>query len=131
MRGDRVSGSDAIRRYKELADGNTEAVRRLREHNRAVAEKLRTRLAEVDRELAEAIERERVARLAVRLHWESAVESLWAEKWLPLEPEPDPAPPPPGMDTLRADAEVARTYDILREALRKPALLPRRQQHDN
>jgi hypothetical protein len=121
---------DAVRRYKELADQNTEAVRRMQEHNRALAERLRVRLDEVDVELAQAIERERMARMSVRLHWEHAVEMLWEERWLKeVGPQPDPTPPPPGMDILRADAEVSRTSEALREALRKPALLPRRQ-HD-
>lgn len=125
-----LNGNDAVRRYKALADVNTEAVRQMREHDRAVAKKLRARLAEVDQALAEATERERVARMAVRLHWEAAVEALWNERWLPVGPPPDPITPPPGMDTIQADAEVSRTYEALREALRKPALLPRRQQYD-
>jgi hypothetical protein len=122
---------DAVHRYKQLAEQNTEAVRHMREHNRKVAERLRARLTEVDRELAEATERERVARMGVRLHWEAAVEALWSERWLQVGPQPDPVEPPPGLDMLRADADVGRTYDALREALLKPTLLPRRQQHDD
>lgn len=126
-----LNGNDAVRRFKELADVNTEAVRQMREHNRAVAETLRARLADVDRRLAEATERERVARMAVRLHWEAAVDALWSEKWLQVGPPPDPTTPPPGMDTVMADSEVSRTYEALRDALRKPALLPRRERHDD
>lgn len=126
-----MNGGDAVRRYKELADLNTESVLRMREHNRTVADELRTRLAEVDKLLAEATERERVARMAVRLHWESAVEALWNERWLQVGPQPEPTAPPPGVAASVADAEVGRTYEALKEALRKPALLPRRQQHDD
>ncbi|HEX4722491.1 MAG TPA: hypothetical protein VH333_08255 [Pseudonocardiaceae bacterium] len=127
-----MNGGDAVRRYKELADLNTDAVLRMREHDRTVADELRARLAEVDRLLAEATARERVARMAVRLHWESAVEALWNEKWLRVGPQPGPTtPPPPGLSASMADAEVGRTYEALKEALRKPALLPRRQQHDD
>jgi len=126
-----LNGNDAVRRYKELADVNTEAVRQMREHNRAVAETLRAKLADVDKRLAEATERERVARMAVRLHWEAAVDALWGERWLQVGPQPDPTTPPPGVDTLLADSEVGRTYDALRDALRKPALLPRRDRHDD
>jgi hypothetical protein len=126
-----MNGGDTVRRYKELADLNTEAVRRMREHNRAVAEELRERLAEVDRKLAQATERERVARMVVRLHWESAVEALWNEKWLQVGPQPGPTTPPPGVTAAVADADVGRTYEALKEALRKPALLPRRPQHDD
>lgn len=122
---------DAVQRYKELAGYNTEAVRRMRDRDRAVAEELRKRLADVDQALAEATERERVARMSVRLHWEAAVEALWNEKWLEEVPaHPQPAEPTPGLDTLAADAEVNRTYEALREALRKPALLPRRSNQD-
>lgn len=126
-----LNGNDAVRRYKELADVNTEAVRQMREHNRAVAETLRARLADVDKRLAEAIQRERMARMAVRLHWEAAVDALWGERWLQVGPQPDPTTPPPGVDTILADSEVSRTYEALREALRKPALLPRRERHDD
>jgi hypothetical protein len=72
-----------------------------------------------------------VARLAVRLHWEAATEALWNEKWLHVGPPPSPTTPPPGMTTVQADAEVSRTYEALRAALRKPALLPRRQPRDD
>lgn len=126
-----LNGNDAVRAYKELADVNTEAVARMREYNRTIAEELRTRLADVDRRLAKAAERERVARMAIRLHWESAVEALWGERWLQPGPQPDPIEPPAGLDAAKADTEVGRTYDALRDALRKPALLPRRQSHDD
>jgi hypothetical protein len=126
-----VNGGDAVRRYKELADLNTDAVRHMRERDRAVAEKLQAQLVEVDRALADAIDRERMARMSIRLHWESAVEALWDERWLQVGPQPDPITPPDGMDMTRADTEVDRTYNALRDALRKPALLSRRQQHDD
>jgi hypothetical protein len=118
---------DAVRRYKELADLNTAAVLRMREYNQEVVKKLNVRLAEVDEELARAIEREWLVRFTVRLNWENAVDSLWSERWLQVGPQPGPAVPAPGMDMARADAEVSRTFEALQEALRKPALLPRRQ----
>jgi len=122
---------DAVRRYKELADLNTEAVRRMREHNRAISEQLQVQLADLENRLAIASEREQMARLAVRLHWEEASHALWSERWLKeVGPMPAAAIPPHGMDMLQADIEVSRTLDALREALRKPALLPRRQHDD-
>jgi hypothetical protein len=121
---------DAVRRYKELADRNTEAVQRMREHDHTVAERLRVRLAEVEERLSLAIERERMARFTLRVNWENAVDMLWPERWLQVGPPPDPATPAPGLDMHRADVEVSRTFDALREALRKPALLPRRQHED-
>lgn len=123
--------SEAARRYKELAERNTEAVRRMQQHDRTVAEELRRRLGEADRELAEATAREWASRVGVRLHWESATEVLWDERWLPIGPQPDPVEPPPGMTVDVADAEVGRTYDQLRDALRKQALLPRRQRQSD
>jgi hypothetical protein len=128
-----VVNGDAARRYKELAGLNTEAVRRMRERDRAVADELRAKLGEVEKALAEATARERVSKVGVRLHWESAAESLWAERWLQVGPQPEPTPPPPG-STLTADvadAEVGRTYDALRDALRKAGLLPRRHRQDD
>jgi hypothetical protein len=124
-----VSSLDAVRRYKELADLNTEAVRRMREHDRAVSDELRKQLGDADKALAEAIARERVSKVSVRLHWESAAEALWGERWLRIGSQPDPVPPafglpPDAADT--ADAEVGRTYDALRDALRKAGLLQRR-----
>lgn len=119
---------EAARRYKELADGNTEAVRRMREHDREVAEQLRRRLGETEQALAAAVARERVSKLAVRLHWESAAELLWGERWLRIGDRPEPVVPaeltPEAAE--RADAEVGRTYDALRDAVRKPTVLPRR-----
>jgi hypothetical protein len=121
--------SDAVRRYKDLADRNTEAVRRMRERDRAVSEELRKQLGDADQALAEAIARERVSKVSVRLHWESAAESLWGERWLRIGSQPDPMVPghylPPDAADA-ADAEVGRTYDALRDALRKAGLLPRR-----
>jgi hypothetical protein len=124
---------DAARRYKDLADLNTDAVRRMREHDRAVTEELRTTLADADKALAEAVARERVSRLSVRLHWESAAEALWAERWLQIGDEPEPIAPPSTVTPAAADAadaEVGRTYDALRDALRKQGIIPRRQRTD-
>ncbi|HEY3606854.1 MAG TPA: hypothetical protein VGL06_05105 [Pseudonocardiaceae bacterium] len=121
---------DAVRRYKELADVNTEAVRHMQEHNRQVVEQLLVRLADVELRLAMAIEREQMGRFTVRVNWENAVDMLWPERWLHVGSQPDATTPPPGMDTHQADTEVSRAFDALREALRKPALLPRRQHDD-
>lgn len=122
---------ESARRYKELAERNTEAVRRMQQHDREVAEALRGRLAEADRQLAEATAREWASRVGVRLHWESVTEALWGERWLQIGPQPDPVEPPPGVTADAADAEVGRAYDLLREALRKQALLSRRQRPDH
>lgn len=125
---------DAARRYKELADLNTDAVQRMRERDREVSEELRRTLGDVDKALAEAVARERVSRLSVRLHWESAAEALWAERWLQIGQQPEPIEPPRTVTpdaADAADAEVGRTYDALRDALRKQSIIHRRHRSDS
>jgi hypothetical protein len=121
---------EAVRRYKELADRNTDAVRRMREHDRAVAEQLRKQLGAADLALFQSFARERMSTVTVRMHWDSVVETLWAERWLSIGPPPDPIPPPPGMTPDQADAEVERTYDALRDALGTPGVLSRLRRQD-
>jgi hypothetical protein len=116
---------DATRRYKDVAGLNTEALDRMRETDRGLVDKLEQQVLVTERALAEVSERERVARMGVELHWEAAMEELWAERWLTIEPMPQPAKPAPPMDPLECDAEVGRTYEALHEALRKPTMLPR------
>lgn len=122
---------DAVRRYKELADQNTEAVRSMREQNRTLADGLRKRFAEVDRALTDANARSDMARGAVRNHWESVSEALWGERWLQIGRFPEPAAPVEGNNARKADTELGRTYDALLDALRKPALLPRKQREEH
>ena len=116
---------DAARQYKDVAGLNTAAVERMREADRALVDKLAQQVLAAERALAEVSERERVARMGVELHWEAAMEELWAERWLTIEPMPQPAVPAPPMNPLECDAEVGRTYEALHEALRKPSMLPR------
>jgi hypothetical protein len=117
---------EAAARYKEIAGLNTEAVERMREADRALVDKLERRVAAAERALAEVAERERVAKMGVDLHWEVAMEELWGERWLKLEPMPGPVTPAPNMDPLQCDAEVGKSYEALHDALRKPSVLPRR-----
>lgn len=116
---------DAARHYKEIAGLNKEAVDRMREADRALEDKLRQQMLAAENALAKVSERERVARMGVELHWEAAMEELWAERWLTIEPMPAPATPAPAMNPLECDAEVGRTYEALHEALRKPSMLPK------
>ena len=110
---------DAVRRYKELADLNTEAVRRMQERDKQVAEQLRERLAGAATALAQATERERVSKLSVETHWELVAEALWGERWLRIGDRPAPVVPPGDVSLEEADAEVGRAYDALRDALRQ------------
>jgi hypothetical protein len=122
---------DAVRRYKELADRNGEAVRAMREQNKALVDDLRRRFAEVDLLLKDANLRSALSRGAARNHWELATEALWGERWLQVGPMPRSAPPTPGNNAQQADRELGRAYDALLEALRKPALIPRRQREEH
>lgn len=121
-------GGEAVRRYKELAAGNDEAVRRMRAHDEAGVQALRRELAAAWQRLSEASERERVARAVSRAYWESAVEELWKERWLRVPPPPTAIPVGPNLNLLQCDAEVERTHDALHEALRRQPLLPRRRE---
>lgn len=121
---------EGARRYKELADRNTEAVRRMREYDRAVADQLRKRLGEADLALFQSYARERMSTVTVWMHWESVVEALWGERWLQIGPPPDPVTPPAGTTPDDADAEVERTYDALRDALGTPGVLARLRRQD-
>lgn len=121
---------DAARHYKDVAGLNTQAVERMREADRALQDTLSQQVLAAERALAEVSERERVARMGVELHWEAAMEELWAERWLTIEPMPQPATPAPAMNPLECDAEVGRTYEALHEALRKPSVLPRIGRHE-
>jgi hypothetical protein len=118
--------ADAARRYKEISGLNTESVERMREFDRALVEELEKRLAEAERLLNEASERERSTSMTVDMHWEVAMKQLWDEHWLTMKPKPAPVQPAPEMDSLQCDAEVENTATELREALRKPSMLPRR-----
>lgn len=116
---------DAARHYKEIAGLNTAAYERMREADRALEDPLRRKALAAESALLEVSERERVARMGVELHWEAAMEELWAERWLTIEPMPAPAKPAPAMNPLECDAEVGRTYEALHDALRKPSMLPK------
>ena len=117
---------DAVRRYKELADLNSESVRRMREHDHVLAEQLRAKLATTEQALAQALQREKMARAGVRLHWEAAVEELWNARWLAVPPLRPPVDVPPDLDLTTADIEVGRTYEVLLDALRHQGLLTKR-----
>ncbi len=116
---------DAARRYKELSGLNTESVERMREFDRALVEELEKRLEQADRALTETAARARVATMSVRMHWEVAMKQLWDEHWLTMKPMPEPTHPAPRMNPLECDVEVDNTAAALREALRKPSMLPR------
>ncbi len=64
-------------------------------------------------------ERAPLTQLGVELHWEAALEVLWAESWLKLRPRPAPdaLADPTDLDAL--DAEVEQRSAALHEAVRR------------
>jgi hypothetical protein len=117
----------AARRYKDVIAGLTAAADELRERNRERAAALARRLVELDDAMAGAGDRAALTRLGVDLHWEAALEALWAERWMTLRPRPapDPLADPAELDGL--DAAVAqRTAELLAAVRRRRFGLGRR-----
>jgi hypothetical protein len=109
----------AARRYKEIMAEVTAAAGALREADRRRAAALRDRLIELEDGMLRAGERARLTASVVQLHWERALDLLWAEAWMSLRPRPEPdrAADPARLDDH--DAEVQRRSDALREAVRR------------
>jgi hypothetical protein len=116
----------ASERYKEIAGLATDAVARMREHDRERATELERELADVEQRMAQLAVQERVVRMGVQLHWEAAVEALWNERWLTIGPLPRPDEHAPEASDLYFDTEVGRTYQALEEAVGKRSLIRRR-----
>jgi uncharacterized membrane protein YccC len=112
----------AAREYKDVLAGLTAAADELRERDRERATALARRLVELDEAMARAGDRAAVTRFVVALHWEAALEALWAESWLTLRPQPapDPAADPADLDAL--DAAVGERSAELQEAVRRRRL---------
>lgn len=107
------------RRYKDVIAGLTVVAREVRTADQARAAALRQRLVRLDDEMVRVNGRALLTEAVVRMHWERALDLLWAESWMKLRllPEPDEAVDPARLDDL--DAEVARRADALREVVRR------------
>jgi hypothetical protein len=117
----------AAREYKEIVAGITAAADELRAHDLAVAAALARRLVDLDAAMVRAGERAALSRLGVALHWEAALDALWAESWMTLRPlpEPDLSADPAALDAL--DTEVEQRSADLQDAVRRRRFgLPRR-----
>jgi hypothetical protein len=116
----------AIERYKEIIGMAAEAVETMRAHDRERTGELIVTLAESQDRMAEVIEREKVVRLGVALHWEAAAEALFHERWMTMSPlpQPDLSVPPRRQDEYNTAMDVA--YQALEDALQKRSLLRRR-----
>lgn len=116
-----MSGADPspTRRYKEVMAEVGAAADALREWDRRRAVELRAALLGLEDEMLREGERARLSTSVARLHWEEALELLWAESWLRLRPcpAPDPRADPSRLDDY--DAEVHRLAGELRAVVRR------------
>ncbi len=124
----------AAREYKAIVAEITAAADGLRERDRARAAELSRELIALGDAMARAGERAALTRLGVDLHWEAALETLWAESWMTLRPVPaagecaDPAQlagnlqraDPAQLDAL--DAAVEQRFAELRDAAHRRRL---------
>lgn len=109
----------AAREYKDVLAGLTAAANELRERDRERVTALSRRLMEMDEAMARAGERAALTRLGVALHWEAALEALWAESWMTLRPLPAPDLDSDPTDLDACDTAVAERAADLHEVLRR------------
>jgi hypothetical protein len=109
----------ATRRYKDIMAEVTTAADGLRRDDLRRAAQLREELIRLEDEMLRTGERARLSASVVELHWEAALDLLWAESWMNLRrlPAPDPTADPARLDAY--DVEVQRRSDALREAVRR------------
>ncbi|MEO6084370.1 MAG: hypothetical protein ABIQ18_14820 [Umezawaea sp.] len=116
----------AVERYKEIIGGAAEAVAAMRARDEARVAELVARLAESQERMARAVEHAKVVRLGAALHWESAVEALWDERWMSMSPMPKPDERVPPRDQREYNTAMDFAYQALEESLQKRTLLRRK-----
>jgi len=116
----------AAERYKEIIGGAAEAIATMRARDEARVAELAAKLAESQDRMADAIERQKVVRLGAALHWESAVEVLWDERWMSMSPMPKPDERVPPRDQREYNTAMDLAYQALEESLQKRTLLRRK-----
>lgn len=116
----------AVERYKEVVALAGESVERMRAHDRARVRQLLEKLAESQERMAAALDQEKAVQEDVEMHWESAVEALWEERWTSIgsRPAPDESVPPRPQHEYNTAMDVA--FRALEEALQKRSLLRRK-----
>lgn len=107
------------REYKAVVAGITAAAEELRERDRERAAVLARELVRLGSEMLRAGEGAAMTRVAVELHWEAALEALWAESWMQLRPRPGPDPHANPADHDGLDAELERRSADLLDAVRR------------
>lgn len=121
-----VESASAVERYKEIIAMATDSVAVMRANDEARVADLVAKLSESQDRMAEIIERERVVKLGVALHWESAVEALWDERWLTMSPVPPAEESVPARDQREYNTAMDQAYQALEDSLQKRTLLRRK-----
>lgn len=119
----RSDGSPYVNKYKEKTAEHTAAADRLREEDRRHAVDLGKRLVELDEARERATRSAAVSRAVVEIHWEAALEALWAESWLKLQPKPKVDPGADATTLDRLDDEIARLAELDAELARRSEAL--------
>ncbi|MGE3285092.1 MAG: hypothetical protein AB7J32_03180 [Pseudonocardia sp.] len=119
----RFDGSPYANKYKEKTAEHTAAADRLREEDRRRAVELGKRLVELEEARERAARSAAVSRAVVELHWEAALEALWAESWLKLLPKPKAVADPEATPLDRLDDELARLAHLDEELARRSEAL--------
>ncbi|GAA2896259.1 hypothetical protein GCM10010472_63530 [Pseudonocardia halophobica] len=99
--------------YRRIASGIDEAVGAVRRQDELRATRLEQALAKIDARMRRVGERAALTRFSVELHWESALEALWAEPWMTVRPFPRPDPDAEPARLEGYEREVDRTYTEL------------------
>ncbi|MCE3550274.1 hypothetical protein LWC33_02230 [Pseudonocardia sp. RS11V-5] len=99
--------------YRRIASGIEQAVGAVRRQDEQRATRLEQALARIDARMRRVGERAALTRFSVELHWESALEALWAEPWMTVRPFPRPDTEADPAQLERYEREVDRTYTEL------------------
>jgi hypothetical protein len=118
----------AVERYKEIIGSIDEAVEAMRAQDQAHVADLVARLSESQDRMADVIDREKIVKLGAQLHWESAVEALWDERWMRVSPMPKADETAPARDQREYNAAMDVAYQALEESLQKRTLLRRKKE---
>ncbi|GAA3459975.1 hypothetical protein ACFFSW_12065 [Saccharothrix longispora] len=121
-----VPAVSAVERYKELVGLAAESVDRVRARDRDRVRELIAGLAASQERVVEVIEREKLVRAVVRVHWEAVVELLWEERWMTMTPVPAPDESVPPRPQEEYDAAMNRAFEALEESLQRRTLLRRK-----
>lgn len=118
----------AVERYKELIGTIGDAVESMRGQDQERVADLVARLSESQDRMADIIDREKVVKLGAQLHWESAVEALWDERWMRVSPMPKADESAPARDQREYNTAMDVAFQALDDSLQKRTLLRRKKE---